>query len=674
MDRGHAWRPPFGLGRVGKPVTAVVEITSEKRPRNEYSLVGYLDGKEIGRYALNLHGDRTTYTDSATFDVHPTELVLYARCRFQGQPAEVARETVHPPALEADAVAHPEEWSNPVDFGTILVPSDWLLLAKAQSGSVEVAAISRAQDIPGAQVRAWFESAPQEKTATALTLARNRRIQVKLRMPSGSPDAERDVLHVAIADAAGKELWQKAIRTMRVLQPPRWPEFGATATKLRYDAPISVRDPQTGAFSFMSYDGAWDPRLQDVVVSLPNGSRFVFWRGSSYVPFWAGRHNTGLSYEWAERQPPPEGFADSVEPLMDKELRYARVEIVESTAARVHVRWSYQSCDFNYKVFGDAAVEDFYFYPDSFGTRVLTVRSAPTVQWEVSEFIVLTPQGAYPFAMFPRKMVDILFMDGARREVSFPFYVEGESQKGKLTWPEDMTEKIRGMPAVYRLRLHQDDAATAIYFNPLDTHLPHPFAPFSDRGQVVTPAYWGSHWPLGRGKTTGSAIDDRIYVNPGHNSLMTWAFDRPAPIRTARIEALDARGQSRSVSEQRWAWLIGMTDESDQRLLEWARSFTRPPFVGLTGARLEFDSYVPERRAIRLVIEDETVAITINPTVRSVNPVFELIGAPGALAGLSLGDRALQPQEYAWDGKTLWLKANIDQPQVLRLQFSQSRR
>jgi hypothetical protein len=461
---------------------------------------------------------------------------------------------------------------------------------------------------------------------------------------------------------------------MRVLQPPHWPEFGATATKLRYDAPISVRDPQTGAFSFISYDGAWDPRLQDVVVSLPNASRFVFWRGSSYVPFWAGRHNTGMTYEWAERDPPPEGFADSVEPLMDKELRYARVQIVESTAARVHVRWSYQSCDFNYKVFGDAAVEDFYFYPDGFGTRVLTIRSAPTVEWELSEFIILTPQAAYPLALLPRTMVDLLFMDGTKREVSFPFYVEGMPQKGKLNWPEEMAQKIRGMPAVYRVRLHKDDAATAIYFNPLDAHLPHPFAPFLDRGQLVTPAYWGSHWPLGRGKTTGWAIDDRIYVNPGHNSLMSWIHDRPAPIRTAQIEALDALGQSRLTLEQRWAWLIGMTDESDERLLEWARSFSRPPVLELRGARLDFDSYVPERRAIRLVIEDETVAITIKPAVRCVNPVFEFIRAPGALAGLSLGDRALQPQEYAWDGKTLWLKANIDQPQVVRLQFSKSRR
>jgi hypothetical protein len=50
----------------------------------------------------------------------------------------------------------------------------------------------------------------------------------------------------------------------------------------------------------MDYAKAWDSSLNDVVVSLPNGSRYVFWRGSSYIPFWAGQHNTGMSYEWAE--------------------------------------------------------------------------------------------------------------------------------------------------------------------------------------------------------------------------------------------------------------------------------------------------------------------------------------------------------------------------------------
>ena len=208
-------------------------------------------------------------------------------------------------------------------------------------------------------------------------------------------------------------MWHKQIQTMIVTKPPKWPEFGATETKLRFDAPISVRDPRTGALSSMSYETAWPTMLKDVVVSIPNGSRYVFWRGSCYIPFWAGKHNTGMCYEWAETSPPPDGFTDSVEPLMDKELRYGRVEVVESTASRVHVRWTYQSTDFNYKVWGDSPVEDYYFYPDGFGSRVLNLTNAPGAKYEVQEIIVLTPQAAFPYQVLHPNMVDILFIDGS---------------------------------------------------------------------------------------------------------------------------------------------------------------------------------------------------------------------------------------------------------------------
>ena len=179
------------------------------------------------------------------------------------------------------------------------------------------------------------------------------------------------------------ELWRKAIPVMLVRDPPRHPRFGATYERLRYDAPISVREPGTGKFSSMRYEDGWKPELRDVVVWLPNGGRFVFWRGSSYIPFWAGLHNTGACYEWAEIISQPQGAVDCVEPLMDKELRYSRVEIVESTSARVHVRWSYQSTDFNYKVWGDEAVEDYYFYPDGFGTRVVNLKADPKNDYEL---------------------------------------------------------------------------------------------------------------------------------------------------------------------------------------------------------------------------------------------------------------------------------------------------
>jgi len=74
---------------------------------------------------------------------------------------------------------------------------------------------------------------------------------------------------------------------------------------------------------------------------------------------------------------------------------------------------------------------------------------------------------------------------------------------------------------VYRVRLHNDERASVVYFNPRERTLPVVFGPFYDQGQLVTPAYWGSHWPLARGNATGSAIDERIHSSPHHTSLMT---------------------------------------------------------------------------------------------------------------------------------------------------------
>ena len=454
-------------------------------------------------------------------------------------------------------------------------------------------------------------------------------------------------------------LWKKIIPTMLVHQPPEFTRFGAVATKLRYDLPISVRH-EDGQFTSLEYSKGWDEKRNDVIVCLPGGGRFVFWRGSCYVPFWAGRHNTGLSYEWAETKPPADGFKDCVEPLMDKELRYGRVEIIESTPSRVHVRWTYQSCDFNYKVWGDAATEDFYFYPDGFGTRVLTLQSALDSDYELSEFIILTPPGAYPFEVLPSKLVEVLFLDGEKREIEFPY--DGARQGLKL--------KSRDLTALYRVHLHRDEQETAIYYHPTERQLPPVvFGGFTDQGQVVTPCYWGSHWPLGRGQTTGGAIDNRIHLTPSHNSVMSWASQRPAPLRESRLTTLDTLGRVKPMQRQTWSWLIGMTAASDDHVRDRAKSFSTPPSLQLTGASLAPEPFVLERRAIGLVAESPTIRITLIPSEVCVNPVFEIGSTVGDLGSVTVDDRSLPAEKWSWDGKTLWIDATFRDPVVLQLQF-----
>ena len=150
---------------------------------------------------------------------------------------------------------------------------------------------------------------------------------------------------------------------------------------------------------------------------------------------------------------------DCVEPLQDKELRYGRVEIVESTPARVHVRWSYQSCDLDYKVWGDFAVEDYYFYPDGFGTRVLTLTANPGMWVETNEFIIFTPQSGYPFDYVPANLVDMLWPEG-KAAFRFP------CSKGSTGAVGEAQTSAEDIPLLHRIRFGKSDPLAAIHYSP----------------------------------------------------------------------------------------------------------------------------------------------------------------------------------------------------------------
>ena len=650
-DRRSVW------SGVGRPLGIIVEIDKCEQSPRQYVVVGLRGNKKILRQPILLEGN-PPYKKRISFDQWPTEVLLLATTPQDSAGKEIARLTIPVPTFEADAVARPDSLVNPIDLGTILVPADWLLLGGNQKSKVTVAVLSRERDIPGAKLIVWFASEVDKKHTLQMAISKGKRQEVVVPIAPPISAAAHDVLHVLVADGEGSELWQKEIPTMIVRNQPKWPTFGATETKLRYDAPISIRK-EDGSWSSMPYEEGWKPELKDVVVSLPNGGRFVFWRGSGYAPFWVGKHNTALCYEWAETDPPPDGFVDCVEPLMDKELRYSRAEIIESTPARVHVRWSYQACDFNYNVWGDSIEEDYYFYPDGFGTRAVTLKSAPGADYELSEFIIITSQGTFPLDVLPKNLVDILFLDGEKREILFPFL--DAQQKEKRT-PRDL-------PALYRVRLHKDDASTAVSFSPTLTDLPPTFfPPFYDQGQLVTPCYWGSHWPLARGKTTGWKIDERIYHAPAHNSVMSWWRKRPQPVYQKTVQTKDALGRQREMEVRTWVWLIGMSDNSDARLLERARSFAAPPSLEIEGGRLE--GYAPARRACRIMVDAPTMTITIKPAEVWVNPVFELAGKSEKLIAVRLNQRKLAADQFAWDGHTLWLGTDIGSETSLRLDFA----
>jgi len=94
-------------------------------------------------------------------------------------------------------------------------------------------------------------------------------------------------------------------------------------------------------------------------------------------------------------------------------------------------------------------------------------------------------------------------------------------------------------------------------------------------------------------------------------------------------------------------------------LIKWAQSFPNPPSVEATGARMDFPSYSPERRAIRLVVESSSIGVGLKPVKHCMNPVLELEGAPRELSSVAIDGKQLELDAYTWDGKTLWMKAAI---------------
>jgi hypothetical protein len=226
-------------------------------------------------------------------------------------------------------------------------------------------------------------------------------------------------------------------------------------------------------------------------------------------------------------------------------------------------------------------------------------------------------------------------------------------------------------PPLYRIRFGTHEPLSAIYFNPGWTRLPvMALRPFYSQGQMVTPFYWGNHLPLARRKPTGHNIDDLASMTPAHNAMMSWGHRRPQPLESRVADMPDALGVTRPMKVEKWAWLIGLSDADDARLLEWSRSFATPPKVEAEGAKLQSPAYNTERRATLLTVEKPIVSLTIKPTTPCVHPVFELQGAPKMLSRVELGSRVLAANDYAWDGRTLCLNNTLRDEATLRLTFS----
>ena len=187
------------------------------------------------------------------------------------------------------------------------------------------------------------------------------------------------------------------------------------AEKLRSKIPQRLPSGPEGPGRFgayytkLKYSLEWDKRWRvggyaDVIVRFDDGGhRFVFWRGTSYIPCWVTDAGGWYTNEFFERRGGERsGTMSMVEPMSDKQCRYSRVRIIESNDARVVVHWRYAPVDLKYNLayidkdsgWGDWVDEYYTIYPDAVGVRKAKLYTSAPADWiEYQESIVINQCG-----------------------------------------------------------------------------------------------------------------------------------------------------------------------------------------------------------------------------------------------------------------------------------------
>ena len=451
-------------------------------------------------------------------------------------------------------------------------------------------------------------------------------------IPCGKLRRGEYVLHLSAASAdrvIAEHKQQVHIRLGR-----RTPRFGARYTSLSHPAPVYVNLAET-----VPWADLWRGMKQhDVVVDFPGQPyRFVFWRGTSYVPCWAFP-NAWLTYEWLEAEPDYYGAVGCVEPIMDKHCRYSRVRIVESSPARVVVHWRYALTDLHCKIIKDEwADEYFYLYPDAIGTRKLVAWISGWAWHENQEFIILNRPGAQPWQAVQPQAVTFMSTAGdtARPVWPCPRFSVG-------SWPDCIARvNMRDQPNPFQATA--DDS----------TQIKVWAEPYLDKPGLFN-CYL--HWPISHGIRTTWLEDPADFHRPTHSNLVNIVSDPEVREEDYRI----------------WAWLIGIAP-GNARLREVVKCWLHPGEVSIEGKGVSFRGYDRMQRAylVRASASTRACRLTIVPEEGApiINPALVIEGWDGDARVTVPGRRVAVMTGRERDGKDLvvWLRGRFEEPVTLWL-------
>ncbi len=450
-------------------------------------------------------------------------------------------------------------------------------------------------------------------------------------------------LNVVIAGSANEELF-------KLPSGPSGPgRFGAYYTKLKYS---------------QAWDNPWRVGGHtDVVVRFDDGGhKFVFWRGTSYIPCWVTDTGVWYTNEFVERRghhsPNTEGC---VEPMSDKQCRFSHVRIIESSDARVVVHWRYAPVDVRYNHpfidpltgWGDWVDEYYTIYPDAVGVRKIMVHTTRPDLWtEFQESIVVNQPGTMPDDNIELGAVSLANM-------------KGESKTHY--WTKDGGPEFGAGPAranILKINLKGSLKPFALVAPPEEDGIL--ITSYEGHGRGSHFNFW-DHWPVSQVASDGRMA--KSAANPSHSSLCHIGLPGNATVEWKPY----AKGEK----SQTKIMLHGMTNKPVAKLVPLAKSWLQPAELKRAGGAYKSEGYDPTQLAYVLVckkpvksseIKFELAASKESPVI---NPAFVIKGWGGAGASLEInGSKATQSKDFqtghrrAADGTDLivWIRVESTKP------------
>lgn len=451
-----------------------------------------------------------------------------------------------------------------------------------------------------------------------------------------------------------------------------------------------------GAFyAKLQYNEFWDRLWRvgehpDVVVRFDAADfRFVFWRGTSFIPCWVSENGIWYTNEFFETN--SKGLRSGSEPMADKQTRFSHVRIIESTDARAVVHWRYAPVDVLYGIahedqsgWGDWVDEYYTIYPDGVAVRKIELHSTkPTLLAgngpgsggfrEFHESIIINPPGTKPDDNLKTEGLTLANMQGQSHTYSWAETSPGvvgklDQERAKFV----MTE--RGDSIARRKWLLEPEAANIHLVNLKAKY--SPFVIVSPKlaaidvyaGEIIRERSifpWWNHWPVAQQlESTGrwAVAPDRV----SHSSLthIHWPAIKQTGNTTTKI------------------MLHGMTDQTATALVPLAKSWLQAPELKLLAGAFKNEGYSMMERAYVFAATGTANTGELNfqleatPEAPLLNPAFIVKGWGEAEAQIAVDGKSVSRGagfRYGFnrtlEGTDLvvWLQQSANKPANIRL-------